>query len=50
MQYVLGKHPVVTDTVSHVSLPDTDPEVPDLEMNIHVQTVILSLPISEQKL
>ena len=50
MQYVLGKHLVVTDTVSRASLPDTDLEVPDLETNIHVHTVILSLPISEQKL
>ena len=50
MQYVTGKHLVVTDTLSRASLPDTDPEIPDLEMNIHVHTVISSLPISEQKL
>ena len=50
MQYVLGKHLVVTDTLSHASLLDTDPEVPDLEMNIHVHTGISSLPISEQTL
>ena len=49
MQYVPGKHLVVTDTLSHASLPDTDPEIPDLEMNIHVHTVISALPISEQK-
>ena len=29
-------------------LPDSDPEIPDLEMNIHVH--ISTLPISEQKL
>ena len=36
MQYVPGKLLVVTDTLSRASLPDTDPEIPDLEMNIHV--------------
>ena len=50
MQYVPGKHLVVTDTLSRASLPDTDPEIPDLEMNIHVHKVISSLPISQQKL
>ena len=38
------------DALSHTSLSDTDPEIPDLEMNIHVHTVISSLPISEQRL
>ena len=50
MQYVPGKHLVVTDTLSRASLPVRDPEIPDLEMNIHVHTVISSLPISEPKL
>ena len=50
MQYVPGKHLVVTDTLSRASLPDTDPEIPDLEVNIRVHTVISSLPISEQNL
>ena len=50
MQYVPRKHLVVTDTLSRASLPDTDPEIPDLEMNIHVHTVISALSISEQKL
>ena len=50
MQYVLRKHLVVTDTLSRASLPDSDPEILDLEMNIHVHTVISALPISEQKL
>ena len=44
---VPGKHLVVTDTISCASQPDTDPEIPDLEMNIHV---INALPISVQKL
>ena len=49
-QYVLGKHLVVTGTLSHASLLDTDPEIPGLEINFHVHTVTSSLPISEQKL
>ena len=50
MQYVPGKHLVVTDTLSRTSLAATDPEIPDLEMNIHVHTVISALLISEPKL
>ena len=49
-QYVPGKHLAATDTLSRASLSDTDPEIPDLEMNIHVDTVISALPLSEQKL
>ena len=45
-----GKHLVVTDILSRAFLPDSDPEIPDLEMVIHVHTVISALPISEQKL
>ena len=50
MQYVPERHLVVTDTLSRASLPDTDPEIPDLEINIHAHTVISSLLISERKL
>ena len=50
MQYVPGKHLVVTDTFTRASLPDTDPKIPNMEMSIHVHTVISALPITEQKL
>ena len=49
MQYVPGKHLVVTGALSCAFLPDPGTEIPDLEMNIHVHTVISALPTSEQK-
>ena len=42
MQYVPEKHLVGTDILSRASLPYSDPEIPDLEMSIHVHTVMIS--------
>ena len=40
---------VVTDTMSQAPLANYEPEIPPEDMNTHIHSVMLALPVSDAK-
>ena len=50
VEYIPGRQMLVADALSRAPLPENTPEIPDAEVNTYIHSVILNLPISDNRL